>query len=282
MGGEAVRVAEGPAADVLEQAAELLSGRVAVLTGAGISTDSGIPDYRGEGAPQRRPMTVQQFLAGESFRQRYWAGSYLGWERFVAAAPNAGHVALADLEADGRVLGVVTQNVDGLHGRAGSRHVVELHGSVDRVVCLRCGQLYARSAIAERIESANPWFVTGETVTLNPDGDADVGDVSGFAVPDCTVCGGVLKPEVVFFGEFVPKERFTEAAALVRRADALLVAGSSLVVNSGIRLLEQARRRHVPIVVVNRGATKGDRVAALKIESGTTETLTALRDRLRA
>ena len=282
MGGEAVRVAEGPAADVLEQAAELLSGRVAVLTGAGISTDSGIPDYRGEGAPQRRPMTVQQFLAGESFRQRYWAGSYLGWERFVAAAPNAGHVALADLEADGRVLGVVTQNVDGLHGRAGSRHVVELHGSVDRVVCLRCGQLYARSAIAERIETANPWFVTGETVTLNPDGDADVGDVSGFAVPDCTVCGGVLKPEVVFFGEFVPKERFTEAAALVRRADALLVAGSSLVVNSGIRLLEQARRRHVPIVVVNRGATKGDRVAALKIEAGTTETLTALRDRLRA
>ncbi|RIX27944.1 NAD-dependent protein deacetylase [Amnibacterium setariae] len=282
MGGEAVRVADGPAADVLAQAAELLSGRVAVLTGAGISTDSGIPDYRGEGAPQRRPMTVQQFLAGESFRQRYWAGSYLGWERFVAAAPNAGHVALADLEADGRVLGVVTQNVDGLHGRAGSRHVVELHGSVDRVVCLRCGQLYARSAIAERIESANPWFVTGETVTLNPDGDADVGDVSGFSVPDCTVCGGVLKPEVVFFGEFVPKERFTEAAALVRRADALLVAGSSLVVNSGIRLLEQARRRHVPIVVVNRGATKGDRVAALKIEAGTTETLTALRDRLRA
>jgi NAD-dependent SIR2 family protein deacetylase len=198
----------------------------------------------------------------------------------VSARPNAGHVALAELEDAGRVLGVVTQNVDGLHGRAGSRHVVEVHGSVDRVRCLTCGQLFARSAIAERIEAANPWFVTGETVTLNPDGDADVGDVSGFVVPDCTVCGGTLKPDVVFFGEFVPRDRFTEAAAMVRRADALLVAGSSLVVNSGIRLLEQARRRRIPIVVVNRGATKGDRVATVKIDAGTTETLTALRARL--
>ena len=282
MGGRAAEVAGEPAADVLDQAAELLSGTVAVLTGAGISTDSGIPDYRGDGAPKRTPMTIQQFLAGESFRKRYWAGSYLGWARFVSAEPNAGHLALAELEAAGRVPGVVTQNVDGLHGRAGSRHVVEVHGSVDRVVCLRCGQLFARSAVAERIEAANAWFVGGATVTLNPDGDADVGDVSDFVVPDCTVCGGTLKPEVVFFGEFVPRERFQEAAALVKRADALLIAGSSLAVNSGIRLLEQARRRHVPIVVLNRGATKGDRVATLKIDAGTTETLTALRDRLLA
>jgi NAD-dependent SIR2 family protein deacetylase len=225
-------------------------------------------------------MTFQQFLSGAEFRRRYWAGSYLGWSRFTTAVPNAGHYALADLEAAGRVGGVVTQNVDGLHGKAGSRHVVEVHGSVDRVLCLRCGQLFARSAIAARIEAANEWFVGGATVTLNPDGDADVGDVSAFEVPDCTVCGGILKPEVVFFGEFVPRERFTEAAALVRRADALLVAGSSLAVNSGVRLLEQARRRHAPIVVVNRGATKGDRVASLKIDAGTSETLTALRDRL--
>jgi NAD-dependent SIR2 family protein deacetylase len=281
MGGSAARTAEGLAADLLDRAAELLSGTVAVLTGAGISTDSGIPDYRGEGAPRRSPMTIQQFLAGESFRQRYWAGSYLGWERFVAAQPNPGHRALAELEDAGRVQGVVTQNVDGLHGKAGSRHVVEVHGSVDRVVCLRCGQLFARGAVSDRIEAANPWFVD-TAVTLNPDGDADVGDVSGFVVPDCTVCGGTLKPEVVFFGEFVPRDRFTEAAAIVRRADALLVAGSSLVVNSGIRLLEQARRRKVPIVILNRGATKGDRVAALKIDAGTTETLTALRDRLLA
>ncbi|MGN6444948.1 NAD-dependent protein deacetylase [Amnibacterium sp.] len=280
MGGAAAGIAQQPAADVLEQAAELLTGTVAVLTGAGISTDSGIPDYRGEGAPKRTPMTIQQFLSAESFRQRYWAGSYLGWARFVAAEPNDAHRALAELEAAGRVPGVVTQNVDGLHGKAGSRHVVEVHGSVDRVVCLRCGQLFARGAVAERIEAANGWFVGGATVTLNPDGDADVGDVSDFVVPDCTVCGGTLKPEVVFFGEFVPRERFQEAAAVVRRADALLVAGSSLAVNSGIRLIEQARRRRVPIVVVNRGATKADRVATLKIDAGTTETLTALRDLL--
>lgn len=290
MGGRAEQIAESADADQLDRAAELLSGTVAVLTGAGISTDSGIPDYRGEGAPKRSPMTIQQFLAGESFRRRYWAGSYLGWARFVAAEPNDGHRALADLEAAGRVQGVVTQNVDGLHGKAGSRHVVEVHGSVDRVVCLRCGQLFARGAVAERIEAANAWFVgpssasggAGATTTLNPDGDADVGDVSAFVVPDCTVCGGTLKPEVVFFGEFVPRDRFTEAAAIVTRADALLVAGSSLVVNSGIRLLEQARRRRLPIVILNRGATKGDRVAALKIDAGTTETLTALRDRLLA
>lgn len=281
MGPEPAAVASRAAAP-LQRAAELLSGRVAVLTGAGISTDSGIPDYRGDGSARRVPMTVQQFLSGEAFRQRYWAGSYLGWERFVAAGPNAAHRALADLEAAGRVPGVVTQNVDGLHGKAGSRHVVEVHGSVDRVGCLRCGQLFARSAIAERIEAANAWFVAGAPGALRPDGDADVGDVSAFVVPDCTVCGGMLKPEVVFFGEFVPRERFVEAAALVARADSLLVAGTSLVVNSGIRLIEQARRRRLPIVIVNRGPTKGDRVATLKVDAGTSETLSALRDLLLA
>lgn len=288
MGASATRVADG--ADLLDRAVDLLGGRIAVLTGAGISTDSGIPDYRGDGAPKRSPMTIQQFLAGEQFRQRYWAGSYLGWARFVAAEPNAGHVALAQLEAAGRVGGLVTQNVDGLHGKAGSQHVVEVHGSVDRVGCLRCGQLFARAAVAERIEAANAWFVGGRAsasggtaaVKLNPDGDADVGDVTAFVVPDCTVCGGTLKPEVVFFGEFVPRERFIEAAAIVQRADALLVAGSSLVVNSGIRLLEQARRKRIPIVIVNRGVTKGDRVASLKLDAGTTETLTALAARLLA
>jgi NAD-dependent SIR2 family protein deacetylase len=265
----------------VDDALELLHGRVAVLTGAGVSTDSGIPDYRGRGAPKRTPMTIQQFQSGHSFRQRYWAGSYVGWARFVGAEPNAGHLALADLEASGRVNGVITQNVDGLHGRAGSRHVVEVHGAVDRVLCLDCGQTFARGSVADRIEAANPVFARG-TYALNPDGDADVGDTSGFVVPECTVCGGVLKPDVVFFGEFVPPERFLAASALVRRADCLLVAGSSLAVNSGIRLLEQARRRRLPIVIVNRGATKGDRTAALKIDAGTSETLTALRDRLLA
>jgi NAD-dependent SIR2 family protein deacetylase len=252
-----------------------------VLTGAGVSTDSGIPDYRGRGAVPRTPMTIQQFVSGVPFRQRYWAGSYLGWARFVAAEPNEGHRALADLEAAGRVNGVVTQNVDGLHARAGSRRIVEVHGSVHRVLCLDCGQTFARSSIAERIEAANAWFVErGTSGALNPDGDADVGDVTDFVVPDCTVCGGVLKPDVVFFGEFVPTERFVEASALVRGADALLVAGSSLAVNSGIRLLEQARRRRIPIVVVNRGDTKGDKVAAVKIDAGTSETLSALREHL--
>jgi NAD-dependent SIR2 family protein deacetylase len=265
-----------PGGVLFEEALPLLSGRVAVLSGAGISTDSGIPDYRGKGAAPRTPMTIQQFLSGESFRQRYWAGSYVGWQRFTAAEPNAGHEALAALEATGRVTGVVTQNVDGLHGKAGSRHVVEVHGSVHRVNCLECGQTFARSSIAERIEAANGWFVSAAPFRLNPDGDADVGDVSGFVVPDCTVCGGVLKPDVVFFGEFVPPERFTEAAAIVRRADALLVAGSSLAVNSGIRLLEQARRRRLPIVVVNRGETKGDKVATVKLDTGTSEFLVAL------
>lgn len=278
--GEAAVTVADPVARLVDEAALLLHGRVAVLTGAGISTDSGIPDYRGSGAPVRTPMTIQQFRSGTAFQQRYWAGSHLGWARFVAAHPNAAHRAIAELEAAGRVPGVVTQNVDGLHTAAGSRHVVEVHGSVDRVVCLRCGQLYARDAIAARIEAANGWLVDGSAASLRPDGDADVGDVSGFVVPTCTICGGVLKPEVVFFGEFVPRERFTEAAALIARSDALLVAGSSLVVNSGIRLLEQARRRRLPIVIVNRGATKGDRVAALKIDAGTTETITALRDRL--
>lgn len=264
----------------LDRAASLLRGRIAVLTGAGISTDSGIPDYRGAGSPKQTPMTVQQFLSAPQFRQRYWAGSYLGWARFVSALPNAGHVALADLEDAGRVIGVTTQNVDGLHGKAGSRHVVEIHGAVDRVLCLDCGQTFARASVAERIEAANAWFTSRGSGALNPDGDADVGDVSEFVIPDCTVCGGNLKPDVVFFGEFVPTERFTEASALVRRADALLVAGSSLAVNSGVRLVEQARRRRIPVVVVNRGATKVDRIAAVKLDAGTSETLSALRDRL--
>ena len=272
-----------PASAGLEQALPLLGGRIAVLTGAGVSTDSGIPDYRGRGSVPRTPMTIQQFLSAAPFRQRYWAGSYLGWSRFVAAEPNAGHRALAELEAAGRLTGVVSQNVDGLHAKAGSRRVVEVHGSVHRVLCLDCGQTFDRSSSAARIEVANGWFVErGAATALNPDGDADVGDVADFVVPDCTVCGGVLKPDVVFFGEFVPTERFVEASALVRTADALLVAGSSLAVNSGIRLLEQARRRRIPIVIVNRGDTKGDKVAAVKIDGGTSEILSALRVRLLA
>ncbi|WP_188742803.1 Sir2 family NAD-dependent protein deacetylase [Agromyces bauzanensis] len=253
---------------------------VAVLTGAGVSTDSGIPDYRGEGAPVRTPMTFQTFLASETARKRYWAGSHLGWRNFAAAEPNSGHRALAELELHGVVPGVVTQNVDGLHRRAGSRHVVELHGGMDRVRCLTCGQHYARQAIADRLASLNPLVDLDTAIRPAPDGDVEVDDVGSMAIPACTVCGGVLKPDVVFFGEFVPTDTFHAASSLVRGSDTLLVAGSSLVVNSGIRLIEFARRRRMPIIVVNRGVTKGDSRATVKIDGGASETLTAMADAL--
>lgn len=267
----------------LDRAAELLATRpFAVLTGAGVSTDSGIPDYRGQGAPKRTPMTFQQFLGSDAHRKRYWAGSHLGYRRFEAAEPNAGHHALAQLEAAGAMHGVITQNVDGLHTRAGSRKVVDLHGAMDRVLCLNCGQIFARESVSARIEEANPWLDQPDAVEIAPDGDAIVTDIEAFVVPDCTVCGGRLKPDVVFFGEFVPAEKYREASALVQRSDALLIAGSSLVVNSGIRLLEQARRRRIPIIILNRGVTKGDARATVKLDAGTTETLVELSARLTA
>lgn len=272
-----------PSADAhLDAAIGLMRGaHVAVLTGAGVSTDSGIPDYRGEGAPVRTPMTFQTFLASETARKRYWAGSHLGWRNFAAAEPNSGHRALARLEAQGVVPGVITQNVDGLHRRAGSRHVVELHGGMDRVRCLTCGQHYARQAIADRLAELNPLVDLDTAIRPAPDGDVVVDDVEAMAIPACTVCGGILKPDVVFFGEFVPTDTFHAAASLVKGADTLLVAGSSLVVNSGIRLIELARRRRMPIIVVNRGVTKGDSRATVKIDGGASETLTAMADALR-
>ncbi|MFB2599883.1 Sir2 family NAD-dependent protein deacetylase [Herbiconiux sp. P17] len=265
----------------VDEAVEVLSGkRIVVLTGAGVSTDSGIPDYRGEGAPPRNPMTFDQFLGSESYRKRYWAGSHLGWKMFDAAQPNEGHRILAELEDAGLVTGVVTQNVDGLHARAGTKHLVDLHGSMDRVSCLRCGQSYARAGIAERISEANPWLTEPELVRMAPDGDAEVSEYEAFVVPACTVCGGTLKPDVVFFGEFIPTEKFAEASSMVASSDAMVIAGSSLVVNSGIRLLEQARRRKLPVVIVNRGVTKGDGRATVKIDAGTTETLRTFAARL--
>ncbi len=266
---------------LVAQAVELLQGRtVVVLTGAGVSTDSGIPDYRGAGAPVRNPMTFEHFQSDAAGRKRYWAGSHLGWRHFSAAEPNDGHRALAGLERSGRVNGIVTQNVDGLHLRAGSRRVVDIHGSLDRVRCLQCGQTFARADIAERMARDNPWLDAPEGVQLNPDGDVTVEASDSMIVPSCSVCDGILKPEVVFFGEFVPVEKFEEAKALVRTADAMLIAGSSLVVNSGIRLLDQASKRKMPIVILNRGVTKGDPRASLKIDAGTSEVLVALRERL--
>ncbi len=269
--------APAPSDVLLDEAIRLMHGsRVAVLTGAGVSTDSGIPDYRGQGAPVRTPMTMQTFVASETARKRYWAGSHLGWRTFGTAQPNDGHRALARLEEAGVVSGVVTQNVDGLHRRAGSSHVVELHGASDRVVCLSCGQVFARQSIADRLADLNPHIDLDVAIRPAPDGDVEVDDVESMVIPACTVCGGTLKPDVVFFGEFVPTPVYRQAAALVQRADVLLVAGSSLVVNSGVRLLEIARRRRVPIVVVNRGITKGDSRATVKLDAGATETLTAI------
>ncbi|MFL0389058.1 Sir2 family NAD-dependent protein deacetylase [Curtobacterium sp. 179-B 9B NHS] len=267
--------------DELDRVVELLTGkRVAVLSGAGLSTDSGIPDYRGAGRVVRKPMTFQEFRSDPAKRQRYWAGSHLGWRTFAAARPNTGHRALAALEDAGIVTGVVTQNVDGLHLRAGSRRVVEIHGSMDRAVCLTCGQVFSRADLAGVLDRENPWIDEPGTVQLQPDGDVEITDVQRFRVPDCSVCGGVLKPDVVFFGEFVPAEKFREAVSIVADADALLVVGSSLTVNSGVRLVDHATRRKLPVVIVNRGATRSDRRAVAKLDAGTTETLEALAARL--
>lgn len=264
-------------------AVDVLAGRrIAVLTGAGVSTDSGIPDYRGKGAPVRTPMTAQQFLSSDAARRRYWVGSHLGWRAFAAARPNAGHEALAALENSGVATGVITQNVDGLHVRAGSRRVVELHGTMRRVLCTHCGQVFDRRDLAARVEADNPWIAIPDAVELGPDGDVLPASSDGFVVPDCSVCGGMLKPDVVFFGEYIPVAKFTEAEQLVHGSDALLVAGSSLVVNSGIRLLERARRRKLPIVIVNRGETRGDGHATVKIDAGTSEVLRRLAEALPA
>lgn len=281
-----VSITQEPDAELTSQigrAIDALAGRrIAVLTGAGVSTDSGIPDYRGEGAPERTPMTAQMFLGDEAARRRYWVGSHLGWRAFQSAEPNAGHTALARLEHADVATGVITQNVDGLHLRAGSARVVELHGTMRRVFCTACSQVFDRRDIGERVERDNPWITVPDDVPMGPDGDVVPEATEGFIIPDCSVCGGLLKPDVVFFGEFIPAEKFREAEQIVRASDALLIAGSSLVVNSGIRLVERARRRRHPIVIVNRGSTKGDARATVKIDGGTSDVLTRLADALTA
>ncbi len=261
---------------------ELLRGhRIALLTGAGISTDSGIPAYRGEGSRTRSdPMTIERYLGDEAARRRYWVGGHLGWRAFASAEPNPGHRALAAMEADGVVSGVITQNVDGLHLRAGSSHVIEVHGTMRRVLCLHCGQVFDRRDIATQIESLNPWIAVPENVLLAPDGDVLPETTEGFVVPTCTVCGGMLKPDVVFFGEYVPRDRFAAAESLLRSSSAMIVAGSSLVVNSGVRLVERARRRGIPLVIVNREPTRADAWANVTLAAGTSEVLPALRELL--
>ncbi len=243
-----------------------------VLTGAGVSTDSGIPDYRGPGAPVRTPMTGQQFRSGLPARRRYWARAYLGWSAMGSAAPNLTHHALARLEADGRISGLITQNVDGLHTAAGSREVVDLHGRLDRVICLECSAQTARSALQQRLSALNPGFTAEDLVAL-PDGDVALESTADFVVADCDTCGGPLKPDVVFFGENVPPERVRTCQDLVSEAEALVVLGSSLHVFSGRRFVKQAHERGIPIVIVNRGETRGDRMATVKVDAGCADVL---------
>ena len=269
----------------LPLAVDLLRGsRLAVLTGAGISTDSGIPDYRGPDALPRRPMTYEQFVSDAAFRRTYWARNHVGWRHVHRTRPNDGHQALARLEEAGVVVGVITQNVDRLHTLAGSRTVVDLHGTYADVLCLDCGLRVARDALAHRLEELNPGFAEAigsvADVEIAPDADAVVESTEGFRVADCERCGGMLKPDIVYFGESVPRERVARAFALVDDADALVVAGSSLAVMSGLRFVRHAAATGRPVVVVNRGATRGDVHADLRLHAGTSETLAALADQL--
>ncbi|WP_072802491.1 Sir2 family NAD-dependent protein deacetylase [Rhodococcoides yunnanense] len=266
---------------------ELLSGRsIAVVTGAGMSTDSGIPDYRGPNSPPRNPMTYQQFVGDRDFRRHYWARNHVGWRHMDAARPNDGHRALAQLERRGIVSGVITQNVDMLHTKAGSRRVVDLHGVYARVRCLNCERLVSRFTLAQRLDQQNPGFLASvapaEGVEIAPDADAVIASTAHFRMVDCQYCSGVLKPDIVYFGESVPKPRVAEAFDLVDRSGALLVLGSSLTVMSGLRFVRRAAKAGIPIVVVNRGPTRGDEFAALTSHAGCSETLTALLDALPA
>lgn len=264
-----------------EGARRLLAGRtLVVLTGAGLSTDSGIPDYRGPGSVPRQPMTYQEFTSGDLARQRYWARVHVAWGRMHDARPNAGHHALAQLDPSL----LITQNVDGLHEAAGTRSLVALHGRIAEVVCLDCRRVSPRSALERRLTELNPgWRERHADLVLRPDGDIDLAETSGFAVAGCVECGGVLKPDVVFFGENVPAARVARCYAAVDALDpadgALLVAGSSLAVMSGLRFVRRAATRDIPIVIVNRGPTRGDELAAYKIDAGCSEFLTELADR---
>lgn len=272
-------VSHAPTSPELDRLTDLLQGRRWVaLTGAGFSTDSGIPDYRGPDARPTNPIQYQAFIADESARRRYWFRSMMGFRSFGRADPNPGHLALARLGAP-----VLTQNVDGLHTAAGSSEVIDLHGLISRVICLGCGRTSGRDALQARLEALNPQ-VTGRIpagqAELRPDGDADLPEPEGFTVPACEQCGGVLKPDVVFFGESVPRERVDRAWAMVQSADALLVAGSSLTVMSGLRFVRWAAKNDRDVIIVNHGRTRADDLAMARIDAGTSQTLTALADLL--
>ena len=270
--------------EVLGRIRDLLGGmRFALLTGAGLSTDSGIPDYRGPGSPPRTPMTYQEFIRDAANRQRYWARNHIGWSHLRHADPNPGHFAAAHLERRGYLTGLITQNVDRLHEDAGSTNVIDLHGRFDQVACLDCARTYSRKLLAGMLGELNPDFLERAAATglveMAPDADATVEDralISSFVVAACPACGGTLKPDFVYFGENVPKDRVEKAYAMVDDAAALVVAGSSLTVMSGLRFVRHAAKDGKPVVIINRGETRGDDKATIKLEAGVSESLTWL------
>jgi len=254
-----------PAAELARFIAE--HPRLTVLSGAGCSTASGIPEYRDDAGAWKHPRPVQyaDFVGSETVRRRYWARSFAGWQRVAGASPNSAHRALARLEQAGILDTLVTQNVDNLHRRAGSRAVIDLHGVLDRVRCLGCGEITPRAELQQRLAELNPERAAG-AASFGPDGDAEVqGALADFIVPSCEACGGVLKPDVVFFGESVPRDRVECATDSLRRARALLVVGSSLMVFSGYRFARQAHAARQPIAILNRGRTRADELAALRL-----------------
>jgi NAD-dependent SIR2 family protein deacetylase len=261
----------------LEVARERIAGKkLFVLTGAGLSTDSGIPDYRGQGRVAKHPMTYDTFMGSFEAQQRYWARSFVGWSRIASALPNPGHLALSKAEAQGKLHALVTQNVDGLHQQAGSQNVIDLHGRLDQVVCMGCRNSISRLDMDNLLQELNPSLVKDEQVEFTPDGDADVEGTENFIVPSCAKCQGVYKPDVVFFGESVPVQRVEQALAKLDESDVLLVAGTSLTVNSGYRFAKQAVKSQKSIVIVNIGPTRADALANVKIEAGTSLALERL------
>ncbi len=264
----------------LDALADLVGrGGVVVLSGAGLSTESGIPDYRGPTGAARpsSPMTYQVFVGDPLARRRYWARSHLGWHVVGEARPNDGHRAVADLQALGLLNGVVTQNVDGLHQAAGASAVIDLHGRLDAVICLDCGARTARADLGLRLDAANPDW-SAQALAVHPDGDVALADadLESFTVVPCEACGGVLKPDVVFFGENVPRQRVQDSFGLVEGARALLVLGSSLTVMSGYRFVLRAARLGVPVALINQGPTRGDAQATVRISHPLGQVLPAL------